>query len=341
MPELRTDPVLHQRVIVAPDRAARPFVLTPDVAEEAIQRCAFCRGQEAQTPDSVLLVPNSVDAWRVRVIPNRYPALTMSASASPAAPASATGPGQAGAIDTFPRERGLGIHEVVIEHPEHVTQSTALSSEQWKHILFAWRERVRSLQQQPGIEQVIVFKNNGAGAGASMEHVHSQILATPFLSRLTRDRLIAAEKHQREHGSNLWLDILNRERQIGSRLVLDGNEFAVFCPFASRFPGEMCLLPSTHQPDFSAVPDNQLPALAATLHESLQRLQSLFFEAPFNLVVQTAPVNDPRRALFQWHIEIIPRTTSFGGLELGHDLWINTTSPESAAARMREPRKPQ
>lgn len=323
MPELRIDPVSGRPVILAPDRSRRPFDEPVDGSTSAPGPCPFCRGQEARTPQAVDELPDESGQWTVRVIPNRFPALQPQ-------------PDAIEAVDAAGIRPGYGVHEVVVESPDHHRRMTELSVLQFERIVRVWRQRVLDLQRMDGVAQVIVFKNSGAAAGASLEHVHSQILAVPFVTSRMEALLTAGTGCDRDRpGSNVWCEALRDEREAGLRIIEERGGSVLFCPRASRFPGEMCLMPVEPQPDFGGCDEAQLREIAGLLQSALLRLERGFSAPAFNLVVQTAPPADPRRTGFQWHIEIIPRLTGIGGFELGSGTWINILAPEDAAARLR------
>jgi len=321
MPELRIDPVSGRPVILAPDRSRRPFDKPEEGSAATFGPCPFCRGQESRTPQAVAELPDESGRWAVRVIPNRFPALQPQ-------------PDAIEAVDAAGIRPGYGVHEVVVESPDHHRRMTELSVLQFERIVRVWSQRVRELQRVDGVAQVIVFKNSGAAAGASLEHVHSQILAVPFISSRMEAMLAAGIECDRP-GSNVWCEALRSEREAGLRIVDERGGSALFCPRASRFPGEMCLMPMEPQSNFGHCDETQLRETAGLLRSALLRLERAFSAPAFNLVVQTAPPADPRRTGFQWHIEIIPRLTGIGGFELGSGTWINILASEDAADRLR------
>lgn len=326
MPELRIDPVSGRPVILAPDRSRRPFDEPVDGSTARPGPCPFCRGQEARTPQAVEELPDETGQWTVRVIPNRFPALKPQPDVSEAAVSEAA--------DAAGIRPGYGVHEVVVESPDHHRRLTELSVLQFERIVRVWSQRVRDLQRVDRVAQVLVFKNSGAAAGASLEHIHSQILAVPFVTARMEAMLAAGIECDRP-GTNAWCEALRMEREARLRIVEERGGSVLFCPRASRFPGEMCLMPVEPQPDFGGCDETQLREIAGLLRSALLRLERAFAAPAFNLVVQTAPPADPRRTGFQWHIEIIPRLTGIGGFELGSGTWINILAPEDAADRLR------
>ena len=324
MAELRKDPILGDCVIVAPERAARPFDYGQHgAAASAI--CPFCKGNETATPEAVLTIPNddSTDEWAVRVIPNRYPAVASSAP-------------ELSTVDHFKRTPAVGYHDVIIESPlhEHATQS--LPTAQIARVMRAWRERLAVVSSDDSIVHTMIFKNEGIAAGASLEHVHSQLLATSFTPPEIEAKLAAGKKHFDQTEKNAWSEMLARELADGSRIVAVTDQYILHCPFASRFPGQMCLYPTAPLPGFEATSDGDLTLLAKLLKTALKSLNDVFPNAPFNLGLHTAPPRDSRRSSYRWHLMITPRLTGIAGFEIGSGSWINVVPPEDAAARFRD-----
>lgn len=341
MPELRRDPVCGQWIIIAPNRSARPTdhpaaSHRPDPADG----CPFCRGHESQTPPATLTidrdgntVPGESD-WLVRVIPNRYPALT---SPSPGE-VSGQWPQLASGSASMPFERqpAHGHHEVIVESPAHHRLLTQLDVPQVERILSAWRARMEQLAADPHVRHISLFRNSGAAAGASLEHVHSQIMALPFVPPRTLVELQAAEQHLQQEGCRLWSQLITDERTDGSRVLDSTDGFTVYCPFASQFPAEIWIVPRIPAPHFAAASMDTLQQLAAVLHRTLRQLDTAFGQPDFNLSVHTAPLHDRRREAYQWHVRILPRLSGIAGFELSSGSWINPLAPEDAARQLRD-----
>lgn len=325
MAELRKDPITGECVIVAPDRAARPFDHEENGAGTPPEVCPFCKGNEAETPSAVLTIPSpeSPDDWAVRIIPNRYPAV------GPPAVVTATS-------EVFEKTPATGYHEVIVESPSHEQALRDLPADQIVRVLRAWRDRLAVVSADTHIAHTMIFKNEGAAAGASLEHVHSQLLATSFIPPRIEAELAAGQKHFEETGRSLWAETLKRELADGSRIVTTTDQYILHCPFASRFSGQMCLSPRASVSGFESTSDAELKPLAELLKNALQSLHNVFPDAPFNLELHTAPPRDARSSTCHWHLTITPRLTGIAGFEISSGTWINVVSPEDAAARYRE-----
>lgn len=295
--ELRRSPVSGRLSILAPARAGRP---ADAVGREAgAPPCPFCPGNEALTPpevDALRLDGSEPDGpgWRVRVVPNRYPALE-------------------------------GKHEVIIHAPAHSAELEDLGDDGLAAVLGIWQRRIAA-QLASGAAAVTLIGNLGAGSGASLEHPHEQLLATPVVPPLLLDELLEAERHRSRYGTCAVCDEMET---AGDRTVL-GGAFAAWVPAASRFNGELWLAPSRHEADFRAADTG---SLAPALRRVLIAVKASAGDAPLNFWLHTAPAD--LRGPFHWHLEFAPRTSTLAGFELGTDIHIVTTPPEAAAAKYR------
>lgn len=328
MAELRKDPILGDWVIIAPERAARPFDHDGEnraAATTPTNVCPFCQGNEAFTPDAVLTVPSnsSRDEWAVRIVPNRYSAVGLAASSIVS-------------NEFFNHAPASGFHEVIVESPLHIRAMRNLSASQIAHVVRAWRDRLAEVSRNKTVAHTVIFKNEGVAAGASVEHVHSQLLATSFIPPKVSAELSAGKEHFEKTGNAVWTEMLNHELAEATRLVFENNDFVLFCPFASQFPGEMRLFPRKAEPAFENATEANLQSIASLLKSALKCLHDVFPEAPFNLGLHTAPPRDNRRRFFHWHLAITPRLTGIAGFEVASGSWINIVSPEDAASRYRE-----
>jgi UDPglucose--hexose-1-phosphate uridylyltransferase len=333
MAELRKDPILGEWIIVAPDRAARPFDHEQGRDHEhdgtaATDLCPFCKGNETATPDAVLTIPSgnspdsSPDDWAVRVIPNRYPAVSASAE-------------ETSRDEFFERMPATGYHEVIVESPSHDVSLQCLSDDQFVHIVRAWRDRLAVVSSDESIAHTMIFKNEGSAAGASLEHVHSQLLATTFVPAAIESELAAGHAHFQRTGSNVWSDVLDRELAERARIVSSDDQFVLLCPFASRFSGQMQIVPRRPMPGFESTCETELQDFAGLLKQAVGCFHRVFPEAPFNLGLHTAPPRDSRRDSYRWHLMITPRLTGIAGFEIGSGSWINVSTPEESANQYR------
>lgn len=328
MPKLRQDPTTKEWVIFATERAKRPDDFrTPDPgADHQTSPCPFCPGNEAATPPAVLtLSDQDSSAWSVRVVPNKFAAL---------APGTASKPKQIGTL--YHEMDGVGAHEVIVDTPKHDTHLALLTEPEVFDVLRAYRERFQSLSKKPGVKLIMIFKNHGSSAGTSLEHPHSQLLATPVLPRDITQKLELARNYHETTGGCLYCDIVREERALRSRLVLETKRFIVFHPFASKWPFETWIAPKNHQSVFANVSEDDLEELAQVLRQSLLKLFIALGNPDYNYILHSAPAEDEQNDYYLWHLQIIPRLTTAAGFELGSGMAINTALPEETAKFLKE-----
>lgn len=288
----------------------------------------FAEGNEISTPPEVLAYryPDSLPngpGWRVRVVPNKFPALELQGNLDPA---------MNGLYETF---NGLGVHEVIIECPHDETNIARLSADSIREVLSAYRERMLVLKQDPRLVHVIIFKNNGILAGASLPHSHSQLIASPVIPITITEEIEGARSFYDSQHRSIFDEIIQQERATGARIILETEHFIAVCPYASRFPYEVCLLPKRQQSHFESIEQEDLAELAQVLKTVLRKLEVGLSDPPYNYVIHTAPSNERELPWFRWHIEIFPRLTSVAGFEWGSGFYINPVFPEVAAEQLR------
>jgi len=330
MPELRQDPVSGRWVIFSPARAARPSDFAAAPPPPAAGSCPFCPGAEAETPPEILALrpagsPPDSPGWTLRVVPNRYPALLRAGE-----------PG-AGVEGLYRCMDGVGAHEVIIESPAHERGLAALPPAQVAAVLAACRRRIADLGADPRLRYVLIFKNHGAAAGASLAHPHAQLLATPLVPRQVEEELDGARRHYEDARRCVFCDVVAQETgpDGGRRLVSADAGFAALVPYAARFPYETWILPRAHASAFERGDAAQDAALAEVLGGTLRRLERALPGLAYNLVLHTAPCRAPALEHYHWHVEILPRLAGLAGFEWGSGFCINPVLPEDAAAALR------
>jgi len=328
MPELRRDPIVGRWVIIATERARRPNQFRR-AEEPPGGLCPFCPGHEDKTPPEVYVwgrpaVPPNLPGWQVRVVPNRYPALMIEGQLDREA---------AGIYD---RMNGVGAHEVVIETPEHSRDLSELTDAQVTEVLFAFKARVLDLRNDMRFRYVLIFKNHGSAAGATLEHTHSQLIALPVTPRQVADEIEGARRHHEHRERCIYCDIVGQERKDRSRLVHENEEFVVFEPWAPRSPFETWIVPRRHESNFEAEPKERLAFAAQALRITLAKLMTGLGRPAYNFIVHTNPLRDPSSASYHWHIEVVPALTQVAGFEWGSGFHINPVPPEEAAEFLRK-----
>jgi UDPglucose--hexose-1-phosphate uridylyltransferase len=337
MPELRKDPVVGRWVIIATERGKRPSDFEVAGEERKPGPCVFCEGHEHETPPEVYAVREADTApdtpgWDVRVIPNKYPALTIEGELTREG---------VGLCDMM---SGVGVHEVIVETPEHDRTMADLPEGQIAKVLATYRQRIVDLRRDDRLKYVLIFKNQGRAAGASLQHAHSQLIATPITPKRVKEKLIGAKEYFDYRHRCVFCDYIKQEIELfGERLVAQTERFVALSPFAARFPFELWILPKQHALDFTHVTDDALADLAHILKMMLVKLRDILSDPPFNYVLHQAPFRRPRGGYwttieedYHWHLELMPRLTRVAGFEWGSGFYINPTPPEVAAEALRE-----
>ena len=340
MSELRHDPIQRRWVIIATDRSKRPtdFLHESAVMSEGLF-CPFCEGHEDKTPPEIAALrrnggsPNG-PGWAVRVIPNKFPALMIEGNL------------ERKGVGIYDRMRGIGAHEVVIETPAHDKDLAEMPSDQLAVVLGVYRDRLADLLRDRRFKYILIFRNHGALAGATLAHPHTQIIATPVTPLQVAVELESAKLHHQIKERCLFCDIIAQEIDDGRRIVYLDETYIAFTPYASRFPFEVQLVPRQHRHSFAEVSDAEIGALAVAMRDVLGRLRIALKDPPYNFVFHTSPNTETthRRAGywqslsfdFHWHVEILPRLTRVAGFEWGTGFYINPTAPEDAARFLRE-----
>jgi UDPglucose--hexose-1-phosphate uridylyltransferase len=329
MPELRKDPIIGRWVIISTERGKRPhdFVVEPEVTKGGF--CPFDPGNEHTTPPEILAyrqpgtAPNT-PGWRLRVVQNKFPALILEG-----------GPERRGE-GMFDKMNGIGTHEVIIESPDHHATLTTIPLEGFVDVLRAYRDRSVTLAQDPRFKYVLVFKNYGRAAGASLEHSHSQLICLPIVPELVQEELSGGKFYYNYKERCVFCDMVRQELQQQVRVVLENAEFVAICPFAPRSPFEVWILPKAHLSSFVDLQEESFPLLAEIFSQTLKRLEKSLGKAPYNFILHTSPIGEPELPFYHWHFEIMPKLTLMAGFEWGSGFFINPTPPEDAAQYLRE-----
>ena len=331
MPELRRDPIVGRWVIISTERAGRPrdFLEDTHARQPVADICPFCPGQERLTPREVLAYrpqespPNS-PGWTVRVVPNKFPALQVEGDM-----------GREG-IGLYDRMNGIGAHEVIIETPDHKAALADVPPKHVEDILWAYRDRMVDLKRDLRFRFILIFKNHGAAAGATLEHSHSQLIALPVVPTSVLDEIEGCRNHFQQKERCIYCDIIRQELTDRVRIVADNSEFIVMTPFAPRFAFEMWILPKRHAAYFEESQKTQFELLARILAEALKRMDKILSRPAYNFILHTSPFHEKTGDYYHWHVELIPKLTQVAGFEWGTGFYINPVTPEEAAKFLRE-----
>ncbi len=326
MPELRQNRITKEWVIIATDRAKRPEELvgkkSVQVFPHYAEKCPFCPGNEKLAPPEVLRFPGD-GSWRVRVVPNKYAALSREGELTRK-------------VERSKRTmNGVGIHDVFVETPDHAMTMALLSEEHISEVLRAYLERFKAVSPDPRIAHVTIFKNHGINAGTSLEHPHSQMIATPVISSHVRGRLHEALRHYDEFGECIFCTVLEEELREGVRTIVEGKHFVAYTPFAAGSPFLTHIFPRRHMASFGDTNPEELRDLARVLRRVLGKLYVGLENPDYNYTIRTAPAETAGVLYYHWYLSIIPRITRVAGFELGSGMFINPVLPEAAAEFLR------
>jgi UDPglucose--hexose-1-phosphate uridylyltransferase len=353
MSTLRQDPLTGRWVIMAASRGGRPNefrLMQRDLAPGA--HCPFCPGHESSTTPEILALGRSSGApangtgWRMRVVPNKYPALRPENESPPIEPQPELPP------EFFPSRPGVGSHEVIIYTPDHAAGLASLGASELLELLKVLRHRSEVLSRRPGHKYISPFCNHGPEAGATLAHPHMQIIGTPELPSFVVDKAVRFADYRVRTGGCLLCDLVAAEEKAGDRVIRRNGAWTALAPWASRFPWEMLLVPARHQAYLTEADDDDLASLCEVLSYSLRGLAAIHGDPSLNLVIHSAPLprakgeefGDKRlddlayspTEDFHWHLEIMPRLSRPAGFEVGTGFTINSVIPEEAARRLRE-----
>ena len=327
--ELRRDAVTGRWIIVNTSHPSRPDDFEIEPAEiKGVGTCPFCPGHEKLTPPEIYAErPGAVNpngpGWAIRIVPNKFPALQIE------------GELKRRGIGVFDASAGVGAHEVIIESTNHQFQLADLEVADIARVLHAYQLRSRDLRGDARLKYVLIFKNHGFAAGASLEHTHSQLIALPIVPKRVQDELHGCELYFGYRDRCVYCDILHQELDEQERIICETAGFVAFTPFVSRFPYEVCIAPKFHRADFLLVPPGELMDLAHALRETLRRVRVTLKNSAYNFILHTSPIEGGNREDYHWHFELIPILTRIAGFEWGSGFYINPTPPEVAASDLR------
>lgn len=330
---LRFDQTMADWVIFAPSRARRPHEfrqrqVAGPAKSDLEPGCPFCPGSEDRTPREIYAerpFGGSTSQWSVRVIPNKFPALTIEEDRR-----------HFDDGEGFRSMGGCGAHEVIVESPDHSRALAMQPVEQIERVLRSAQLRSQDLMRDVRFETAIIFKNHGESAGTSLAHPHWQLIATPVVPRLLRLKHAIATDHFDMTGNCLYCEMLEHELAEKKRILARNDDFVALLPYASHVPFETWILPRRHQASFRFAEQAQLHTLAELLKDVLLRLFRGLDNPDFNLTIDTVPRGDESEEYFLWHIRILPRLTTPAGFEMGSGMAINTVLPEDAAEYLRQ-----
>jgi len=328
MSDLRRDPITGQWVVVSEVRAVRPNEFRQVETRRSDLACAFCVGNEHNTPEAFLELPNTQpnmgpSSWSVRVVPNKYPAF----GESPTTFEQADGP--------YQRADKKGVQEIVIQSPRHVASFSQLNDAELFDSFSAFQSRLKYHSDDASIAHLMLFTNCRAEAGASMEHMHSQIIGTPMISPGLINRFELTKVHFREYGQTCMESIVQWELKQQERIITIDDPWVVFCSFASRWPYQVWIAPQKASSSLQDCSQEDVQKLARLVRDMVDRLERLHDFPAYNVLFHLADNQREHTEHYQWYVEIVPRLTRFAGYELGTGFWINHVPPIEAVKQIR------
>ena len=330
MSEYRQDPHSGGWVLVAPERANRPgkrsWAHTQADVDWHDVSCPFCAGQEHLLSEIIEETASSnPPGWLTRVVPNKFPALAVDAETSGARDASG------GRL-----EAGFGRHDVIVETARHDADFDNFSDVELDAVLRTWRARYVALAALPRTRHVVLFRNRGERAGASLSHPHAQIVAMDRLPPRVKRIAASLRNHHRRYGRCATCREVEDLLQHRERLVRETQRFVLAVAYAAAGPFELTVIPRRHAASFGDVDDQELQELGHLLRWAIARLDELLDTPPYNLALESIEPEGRNDAALHWRLSILPRLTNRGGFELATDLAINPSSPERDAQVLRD-----
>lgn len=326
MPEFRLNLISREWVVINAERARGPAEFRRGPVRKPkppyLDSCPFCPGNEGAPGNELLRSPETGD-WRIRVLLNKYPVLSME--------------GQPTRTVDGPRRmvRGVGLHEVIVESPLHDTSPAFFEAEHMAEVLSIYRARFNNAYTDKRVEHVIIFKNHGKGSGTTIGHPHSQLIATPIVPARFRDRLLASMHYFDDTGQCLKCDMIKKESAEASRVIFETESFITFIPFAALSPFHIWIFPKRHMAAFSGITDEEIRDLAVHMKTVLHKLNAALDDPDYNYAISSSAPRHAESEFSHWYISIIPRLMDATGFELGSGIYVNPSIPEKNADFLR------
>ncbi len=333
MPELRQNLITKEWVIISAERARRPDLFTqvrkPASPLPQFQPdCPFCPGNEHMTERETHRIAAG-STWKVRVVANKYSALSREGE-------------RTRRVDGIYRSMsGVGIHDVIIEHPRHDLTTAQFKVEEVTDVLRMYLQRYVEVKKDSRIEAIIIYKNHGESAGTSLVHPHSQLAATPIVPTQIRSRIEESIRYFDEAGECIFCRTLREELLARVRIVFESTYFVALIPYAALSPFHLWIFPRRHSSSYDEIEEWELPDLALTLRTVLSKLYHGLGNPDYNYSIRSIPTRDHHTDYFHWYLTIIPRVSRTAGFEIGSGMYINSAIPEDSARFLREVKVPE
>jgi len=335
MHELRKDPLLGRWVAVLnQSKSPSEYLLCPEANSE--KDCLFCAGREMELPQEIMSIPHQdpgvlPEKWWTRVIPNLSPIFRIEGDLG------RKGEGM------YDKMNSIGANEIIVESPYHDIRPEDIGLDQMARVLMTYRDRMADLEKDPRLRYTLIYKNSGLSAGATYSHPISHLASTPVIPKRVKEELDGAKQYFAYKERCIFCDLIREELGFGSRVIIETKNFVAFCPYASKFPFEVWIMPKRHNCAFQEIRTDEVEDMALMLSSVLKKLRAVFDGVPFNYFIHSAPNRIPRKNHwhtlgedFHWHLEIMPRLLKTSGFEWGSGFYILPTSPEQAAQYLKE-----
>lgn len=325
-PELRQDIVSGDWILLAKSRAKRPNAkLFPPIVQNFTPKriCPFENPRKAGNT-IIASYPQELN-WFVQVIVNKYPAVITNGTETCPVPY---------AVGAYRKAQAIGFHDVIVTR-DHERSLGQMTREEGAMVVGAWQDRMRFLKTQPCVEYIFLFHNHGKHSGASLSHPHSQMITTPTVPPDVSRSLAGARRFFEEKKQCVHCVIIAEETREQKRIVYQNDTFLVFAPFASRVNFELRVMPLAHEHRFEDMTESDRPLFAAALIRALSALYKKANNPSYNFFIHTTPPRDTHTH-YHWHLEVLPRTTTWAGLEFGTGLEAIVVAPEDAASLLRK-----
>jgi UDPglucose--hexose-1-phosphate uridylyltransferase len=329
MTEIRLNLITRTWVIIAKEKGKKP----EDFIErrvrkrhpEFLETCPFCPGNESKTPDEVLRIHDDKE-WKIRVVRNKFSRL------------SEEGEKERWDIGLKKGVHGVGIHELIIETPNHSLTTATTPAEQLKDLIQAYKDRFLEIYKDPKVEHVIIFKNNGIQAGTSIEHPLSQIVGIPITPFQIRERFEGCIKFFDETGNCLMCNTIAEELHDGTRVIVDTEHFVSFIPYAALSAFHIWIFPKRHSGSFADIREEEMWDLSKNLKLTMAKVCHGLNFPDFNYSIRSGNPRNMDSEYFHWYISIVPRVEMTTGFELCSGMHVNALLPEKGAEFLRNVR---
>ena len=322
--ELRMDLVSNDWVVVATGRARRPSSFAKQKRKKVVvhkSECPFCQPENIK--DVITKRERGDGSWFVISIPNKYPAFLEN--------------NDLGRRKEGPNRimNGFGYHEVIVT-ADHKRSMAEFSLEETMMVVDLYQARYLDLMDKKFIKYITIFHNHGEEAGASVAHPHSQLLAIPVIDPDLRSSLDGAEAFCVSQGKCVYCAMIDWDIKDGRRVIYENEKFVVLCPFASQIAFEVRIYPKEHQPYFERITEDEKKFFAEALQVALSKIHKGLGDPAYNFYIHTAPCDKANYDHYHWHLNILPKTATWAGFELGAGIEISTIEPEKAAEFLRK-----